>query len=79
MGIDRVLFSTDYPYEESKLHVDWIDSAPLSDDERAKICYENATRILKLQSVTKRLGGGAFTVTQRPGAWSTRGEPACSA
>jgi 2,3-dihydroxybenzoate decarboxylase len=48
MGIDRVLFSTDYPYEDSKLHVDWIDSAPLSDDERAKICHENATRILKL-------------------------------
>jgi 2,3-dihydroxybenzoate decarboxylase len=59
MGIDRVLFSTDYPYEDSKLHVDWIDSAPLSEGERAKICHENATRILKLQSVAKRSGGGA--------------------
>ncbi len=55
MGIDRVLFSTDYPYEDSKLHVDWIDSAPLSDDERSKICHENAIRILKLPSVPMRI------------------------
>jgi 2,3-dihydroxybenzoate decarboxylase len=52
MGIDRVLFSTDYPYEDSKFHVDWIDAAPLSDEERAKICHENATRILKLKPGT---------------------------
>jgi 2,3-dihydroxybenzoate decarboxylase len=47
MGIDNVLFSTDYPYEDAQIAADWIDAAPLTDEERAKVCYANARRILK--------------------------------
>jgi 2,3-dihydroxybenzoate decarboxylase len=48
VGSDRVLFSTDYPFEDAKLAAEFIDTAPISEDVRAKICYENARRILKL-------------------------------
>ena len=47
IGIDNVLFSTDYPYEDAKIAADWIDAAPLSTDERAKVCYANARRLLR--------------------------------
>jgi 2,3-dihydroxybenzoate decarboxylase len=48
MGEDSVLFSVDYPYEDSKVAADFIDSAPLSDAVRAKVCHGNASRILRL-------------------------------
>ncbi len=48
MGEDRVLFSVDYPYEDAQQAVDWIDGAPLTDVQRAKICYQNAERVLRL-------------------------------
>jgi 2,3-dihydroxybenzoate decarboxylase len=46
MGIDAVLFSTDYPYEDAKLAAQWIDNAPLTDSERAQVCHENARRVM---------------------------------
>lgn len=48
MGSDRILFATDYPYESMKQHVDFIESAPISDSDREKICHLNAERLLKL-------------------------------
>jgi 2,3-dihydroxybenzoate decarboxylase len=48
LGEDSVLFSVDYPYENSKVAADFIDSAPVSDAVRAKVCRENARRILRL-------------------------------
>ena len=48
MGEDNVMFSVDYPYEESKVAADFIDSAPLGDAVRVKICRSNASRILRL-------------------------------
>ncbi len=48
MGVDHVLFSTDYPMEDARIAADWIDSAPLTGEERAKVCHANAERILKL-------------------------------
>jgi 2,3-dihydroxybenzoate decarboxylase len=48
MGEDRVLFSVDYPYEDTKEAADWIDRAPVSDGQREKICHLNAERALKL-------------------------------
>jgi 2,3-dihydroxybenzoate decarboxylase len=47
LGSDHVLFSTDYPYEDAQLAARWIEAAPLTDDERKNVCYENAQRILK--------------------------------
>ena len=48
LGSDRILFGADYPYESLKQHVDFIDSAPISDDDREKICHLNAERLFKL-------------------------------
>lgn len=48
LGQDNVLFSVDYPYEDSKVAADFIDNAPVSDAVRAAICHGNAKRILRL-------------------------------
>lgn len=48
LGADRIMFATDYPYESCKQHVDFIDTAPISDGDREKICHSNAERLLKL-------------------------------
>jgi 2,3-dihydroxybenzoate decarboxylase len=48
LGSDRIMFSVDYPYESTKEAVEFIDSAPLSDIDRQKICHLNAERILHM-------------------------------
>ena len=47
-GADRILFAVDYPYESIVDASTFIDTAPISEAERAKICYENAERLLKV-------------------------------
>lgn len=48
LGSDRILFATDYPHPDSCKHVDFIDSAQISDSDREKICHLNAERLFKL-------------------------------
>lgn len=48
LGADNVLFSTDYPFESVPIAADFIEKAPLSEEVRKKICYQNAERLLKL-------------------------------
>jgi 2,3-dihydroxybenzoate decarboxylase len=48
LGEDSVMFSVDYPYEDSQIAADFIDSAPIGEAVRAKVCSGNAKRILKL-------------------------------
>jgi 2,3-dihydroxybenzoate decarboxylase len=48
LGDDRVLFSVDYPYENAKESSAWIDAAPITAEQRAKICHGNAERALKI-------------------------------
>lgn len=48
LGEDSVMFSVDYPYEDTQVAATFIESAPLSDAVRAKVCHANAARILKL-------------------------------
>ena len=50
MGEDRVLFSVDYPYEDTNETAQWIETTPLTDAQREKICYRNAERVLRLGS-----------------------------
>ncbi|CAN5466640.1 amidohydrolase family protein [soil metagenome] len=50
IGINNVLFSTDYPFESVPLAFDFIEKAQITEAERAKICYENAERLLKIKS-----------------------------
>lgn len=48
LGSDRVMFSTDYPYEDVDVAAHWIEGAAISESDRAAVCWENANRILKL-------------------------------
>ena len=48
LGIDRVMFSTDYPYEDIELAGNWIEQAPISNTIRQKIYRDNAQHLLKL-------------------------------
>jgi 2,3-dihydroxybenzoate decarboxylase len=48
MGIERVLFSIDWPFCEIEPGVDWMRDLQLSAADKAKIYGENAAKLLKL-------------------------------
>ena len=49
IGSDRVLFSVDYPFEDTMDGAKWFDEAEISRADRAKIGRENAIALFKLQ------------------------------
>jgi 2,3-dihydroxybenzoate decarboxylase len=48
MGVDRILFSIDYPFVENQPGTDWVHRIPLCDEDKAKILSGNTKRLLKL-------------------------------
>ncbi|HTX63945.1 MAG TPA: amidohydrolase family protein, partial [Acidimicrobiales bacterium] len=48
LGIDNVLWAIDHPYQPTESAVTFMDSAPLSDDERAKLYHLNAERVFHI-------------------------------
>jgi gamma-resorcylate decarboxylase len=48
MGVDRVMFSVDYPFEDISDAASWFDQVPLSDTDRRKIGRTNALRLFGL-------------------------------
>lgn len=48
IGVDRVMFSVDSPYEEIAAGVTWFDNADISDNDKQKIGRENALQLFKL-------------------------------
>jgi predicted TIM-barrel fold metal-dependent hydrolase len=48
MGVDRILFSVDYPFVPNPPGVKWMEHVPLGPEDRAKILHGNAQRLLKL-------------------------------
>jgi 2,3-dihydroxybenzoate decarboxylase len=48
MGVDRIIFSVDYPFVENQPAVDWIPTIPLSQEDKTKILSGNADRLLRL-------------------------------
>jgi 2,3-dihydroxybenzoate decarboxylase len=48
LGEENVMFSIDYPFEDSATACTFIDTAPISEDLRAKLCYRNAKVKLRL-------------------------------
>jgi predicted TIM-barrel fold metal-dependent hydrolase len=49
IGIDRIMWAIDYPFQPTAPAVSFIESASLSDTERAKIAHGNAERIFKIR------------------------------
>ena len=48
MGIDRILFAVDWPFVANKPAVDWMRTAPLCNEDKAKILSGNAKRLFRL-------------------------------
>ena len=49
IGADRILFSTDWPFENVDHATEWFDRTSISDNDRLKIGRLNALRLFKLQ------------------------------
>ena len=48
LGVDRVLFAADWPFESSAEAVEGMEAAPLSDADKKKIFETNSERVFKL-------------------------------
>ena len=48
VGGDHILFASDYPYDMSTDAARWIERAPISENDRRKICYDNAAALFGL-------------------------------
>jgi predicted TIM-barrel fold metal-dependent hydrolase len=48
VGSDRILFSSDYPFEGVEEAAVWFDSASISEPDRIKIGRTNALKLFKL-------------------------------
>lgn len=48
IGVDRILFSVDYPFVENKPGTAWMERMQLSVEDKAKILSGNAKRLLKM-------------------------------
>jgi len=54
IGADRILFAVDYPYEQMGPAADWIERAPISENDRRKIAHLNARAVFKLPEASAR-------------------------
>jgi predicted TIM-barrel fold metal-dependent hydrolase len=48
LGIDRILFAVDYPFEANAPGPAWLARVPLCDEDKAKIASGNAKRLLRM-------------------------------
>jgi 2,3-dihydroxybenzoate decarboxylase len=48
MGVERILFSVDWPYVDNRLGAEWLSGCPLSEEDKSKIFAGNAATLLKL-------------------------------
>jgi predicted TIM-barrel fold metal-dependent hydrolase len=48
IGADRIMFSTDWPFENIDHAANWFDTCPISENDRLKIGRTNARRLFKL-------------------------------
>jgi predicted TIM-barrel fold metal-dependent hydrolase len=47
-GIERILFAVDRPFVTNKQAVQWMETVPLCDEEKAKILSGNAKRLFRM-------------------------------
>jgi 2,3-dihydroxybenzoate decarboxylase len=48
MGVERILFSVDYPFVANKPGVEWMEKVPLSPADKEKILGGNAKKLLRM-------------------------------
>jgi predicted TIM-barrel fold metal-dependent hydrolase len=48
VGVDRMMFSADYPYASMREARDFLDRLPVSDADREKIAHGNAERLMRI-------------------------------
>ncbi len=48
IGVERVMFSTDWPFENVDHAARWFDACPIAENDRRKIGRDNALRLFKL-------------------------------
>lgn len=48
LGVDRIMFSIDYPFVMNKPGVEWMEGIRLSPDDKRKILADNAAKLLKM-------------------------------
>lgn len=48
VGVDRVLFSVDYPFESMENGSAWFDNADISDEDRLAMGRTNAVKLFNL-------------------------------
>ena len=48
LGIDRILFSVDWPFVANKPAVKWMETVPLSDEDKVKLLSGNAKRLFRM-------------------------------
>lgn len=51
IGADKVMWAIDYPYQETPGAVEFMDTADISEEDRAKIYAGNAERVFKLKAL----------------------------
>lgn len=49
VGIDAVMWATDYPYGSAERAVEFLDTAPLSAEDRERIAHRNAISVLGMR------------------------------
>ena len=49
MGVERVMFSVDWPFESVEEGAEWFDKAAISEADRLKIGRDNAIKLFKLK------------------------------
>ncbi len=49
LGVERVMFSVDWPFEDPAEACHWMDTTPIAEADREKIGRENAAKLFKLQ------------------------------
>ena len=51
LGVERVLFAVDFPFDDQRTCVDAIESMPLTVEERQAICETNACKVFGLREM----------------------------
>ncbi len=47
LGIDRICFGSDHPFEDAAAMARFVEDLPLTVEEREKLCFRNAERLLR--------------------------------